>query len=224
MIRSASEDDTAPKYSRPENFFVPPSVCVPPRPGESEFRLGLTPTTRAQYERFLAATGAPEPPWWKDPRFARAAQPVVGVTWDEAVAYCEWLSRASKDRWRLPTEAEWEHAACGGLFAPRTAWGDLVPGGEIPPGPLEAPWDTGRGRPNGYGLLDMGTLVHEWCLDSVPPSSPGGPERRASRGGSWRHAIRWTSPAARSSLPPGYRYSDYGFRVLAQEPGRRTRA
>jgi formylglycine-generating enzyme required for sulfatase activity len=219
-MRSAQEDDAAPKYSRSKSFSVPAFVMVPGESGRSDFRLGLTPVTRKQYERFLAESEAPQPPWWNDPRFARGTQPVVGVTWHEALAYCEWLSRATRERWRLPTEAEWEHAASGGLESPRTAWGDRVPDGEIPPGALDAPWDAGRGTPNGYGLLDMGTLVHEWCLDAVPPSSPGGPERRASRGGSWRHAIRWTSPAARSSLPPAYRYSDYGFRVLGEADGR----
>ena len=140
----------------------------------------------------------------------------MGVTWGEAAAYCDWLGEIAGGSWRLPSEAEWEHAASGGLDAPATSWGDGVPEGEIPPGPLDAPWDAGRGTPNGWGLLDIGTLVHEWCRDLVPPSSLGGPERRASRGGSWRHAIRWTRPSARSSLPPECRYSDYGFRVLCE--------
>jgi formylglycine-generating enzyme required for sulfatase activity len=220
-MRSAPQSQGSPKNSRSEPF--PATVLV--RRGAAGFRLGRTPITRAEYARFLEAGRAPEPPWWRDPRFTRDAQPVVGVTWFEAVAYCAWLSEAVGGSWRLPSEAEWEHAACGGLGASssasasacRTAWGDSVPSGEIPEGPLEAPWEAGRGTPNGYGLLDMGTLVHEWCLDPLPPSSPGGPPRRASRGGSWRHAVRWTAPSARSSLPPEYRYSDYGFRVLREE-------
>jgi formylglycine-generating enzyme required for sulfatase activity len=136
------------------------------------------------------------------------------VTWEEAAAYCAWLGERAEGRWRLPTEAEWEHAACGGLVAPLTAWGDTIPAGEIPQGRIAGPWEAGRGTPNGYGLLDMGTIVHEWCLDWA--EGRPGPPRRASRGGSWRHEIRWSSPAARSSLPPGFRYSDYGFRVLRE--------
>jgi len=211
-MRSARESESSPKNSRPVSFFAP--ACVSLRRGAATCMVGRIPITRREYTGFLKTGRAPEPPWWRDPRFSRPAQPVVGVTWFEAVAYCEWLRERDGRAWRLPTEAEWEHAASGGLTEPRTAWGDAVPEGEIPDGPLEAPWDAGRGTPNGYGLLDIGTLVHEWCLDVVPASAPGGPSRRASRGGSWRHAIRWTAPGARSSLPPDYRYSDYGFRVL----------
>jgi len=96
-------------------------------------------------------------------------------------------------------------------------WGAAVPPGEIPEGPLDAPWETGRGTPNGYGLYDMGTIVHEWCLNwREPLAPPPHAARRASRGGSWRHAIRWSPPSASSSLPPAFRYSDYGFRVLVE--------
>ena len=218
---------SSPKYSRREFFSPPRCVSIPgdctapasdaaPRFPRGGFRLGRTSITRGEYSGFLAEGRALPPPWWGDPRFGREAQPVVGVTWDEAVAYCGWLRELDGRLWRLPTEAEWEHAARGGLESPRTAWGEDVPAGEIPAGPIDGPWDTGRGTPNGYGLLDIGTLVHEWCLDVVEPSRPGGPERRGSRGGSWRHAIRWTAPSARSSLPPDYRYSDYGFRVLLE--------
>ena len=179
------------------------------------FRLGRTPVTNREYAAFLDVGLAAPPPWWGRAAFASPRQPVVGVTWDEASAYCEWLSRSEGGRWRLPAEIEWEHAACGGLVAPRTPWGDDVPPGEIPEGDLEAPWETGRGTPNGYGLFDVGTIVHEWCLEWASPDRT--PRRRASRGGSWRHTVRWSAPTARSSLPPDFRYSDYGFRVLREE-------
>ena len=141
------------------------------------------------------------------------------MTWGEAVAYCAWLGEIVGGRWRVPTEAEWEFAASGGLARPKTAWGDTIPPGEIPEGPLAGPWEVGHGTPNGYGLLDMGTIVHEWCLDwrEPDPAAAGDSRdllrRRASRGGSWRHRTRWSAPSARSSLPPDYRYSDFGFRV-----------
>jgi formylglycine-generating enzyme len=206
---------------RPDEQPVHPVELAP-------FWMARTAVTRAQYAPFLAITRRDAPPWWDDPAFADPAQPVVGVTWDEAVAYAAWLSENVGARWRLPSEAEWERAARGGLEQAATAWGGTLPPGEVPDGPLRGPWAVGRGTPNAYGLLDVGTVVHEWCLDWYAPEyyavseahDPRGPEegeRRSSRGGSWRHHVRWSPPSARSSLPPGFRYSDYGFR-LVREP------
>ena len=95
----------------------------------SSFRLGRTPVTRAQYAPFLAATGTEPPPWWSHPAFADPAQPVVGVTWFDAVAFGEWLGRVFGGSWRLPTEAEWERAARGGREGEPTAWGPSLPPG-----------------------------------------------------------------------------------------------
>ena len=192
-------------------------------------RMGRTPVSNLEYAWFLATGRVPEPPWWKDSAFWDPEQPVVGVTWDEAVAYCAWLSETFGGSWRLPTEAEWERASRGGLTGEPTAWGREIPPGEVPEQPLQGPWPLGRGTPNGYGLLDMGTVVHEWCLDwydagaysgtrRYDPRGPQSGQRRASRGGSWRHHVRWSSPAARSSLPPNSRYADYGFRVIREVP------
>lgn len=191
------------------------------------FALGRTPITRSEYARFLATGAAPEPPWWSRKGFEAPDQPVVGVTWFEALAFTAWLSNSRGGTWRLPSEAEWERAAGGGREGAATAWGDALPPGEVPEGPLEAPWPVGRGTPNGYGLMDMGTIVHEWCIDWYAPYSathvaeprgPGEGGRRSSRGGSWRHRVRWSAPTARSSLPPDFRYADYGFRVLREIP------
>jgi formylglycine-generating enzyme required for sulfatase activity len=86
------------------------------------------------------------------------------------------------------------------------------------------PAQVGVNPPNGFGLYDMSEGVHEWCSDYYeynyyryspernPPGAAAG-ERRASRGGSWRHQIKFARCAARSSLPPSFSYSDYGFRV-----------
>jgi formylglycine-generating enzyme required for sulfatase activity len=207
------------------DLAIPPTVPVPrgrirvADAGAVEivgpFRLGRTPVTNGEYAGFLVEGRGEEPPWWRDPAFSAPGRPVVGVTWDDAANFCAWLSEIAGGRWRLPTEWEWQHAACGGLDSPRTAWGDAIPPGEIPEGPLAGPWEAGLGKPNGYGLCDMGTIVHEWCANPHGPD----PRRRASRGGSWRHRVRWSSPSASSSLPPGYRYSDYGFRVLKELDG-----
>jgi formylglycine-generating enzyme required for sulfatase activity len=82
------------------------------------------------------------------------------------------------------------------------------------------------GEPNGFGLCLMSEGVHEWCSDHYarnyyeesPSRNPLGPasgSRRASRGGSWRHRVKFSRCGARSSLPPEFQYADYGFRVAA---------
>jgi formylglycine-generating enzyme required for sulfatase activity len=187
------------------------------------FDLGLTPVTNAQYARAVEAGALPEPPGQALPEFNQPWQPVTAITWHEAQAFADWLSLLTGDRWRLPSEAEWERAARGGLAGMPTAWGTCVPPGEVPSGALRGPWPVGHGQPNAYGLFDMGTVVHEWCrdvyrpyLEQTRPATATQMLRRASRGGSWRHRVRYSRPAARSSLPPHLRYQDYGFRVLRE--------
>src|SRR6202163_773677 len=80
-----------------------------------DFRLAATQVTNAEYASFLSATRCPHPPFWEDPNFSHPEQPVTGVSWFEAVRYCEWLSSQTARAYRLPTEAEWEIAARGGL-------------------------------------------------------------------------------------------------------------
>src|SRR5206468_6151699 len=139
----------------------------------------------------------------------------------EAVAYCEWLSGRTGARWRLPTEAEWEKAARGGLDGARFPWGDgrpAIDAFECPPVVADTP-------ANPLGLLALSGVCHEWCLDwdddafyaASPEENPTGPlcgTRRISRGGAWRHRDPWSPVAHRSSLPPSLRYSDYGVRVV----------
>jgi formylglycine-generating enzyme required for sulfatase activity len=188
------------------------------------FRMAITPVTVRQYALFLAAGHGANPPWWGDPDFCNPEQPVVGVSWLDAVAFTAWLTRETGQPWRLPTEAEWERAALAGLEGASTSWGATIPTNEVPEGMLRGPWRVGKGTPNGYGLYDMGTIVHEWCLDvyrSYGARADAASEgeavlRRSSRGGSWRHRQRWSSPSARSSLPPDSRYADYGFRLLRE--------
>jgi sulfatase modifying factor 1 len=191
-----------------------------------DFEIARTPVTRGDYSIFLSETGHSEPRDWRDPSFADPAQPVVGVNWFDASSYCEWISTHDHQRYRLPSEAEWEKACRGGLDNADYAWGSELPETFAY---FNAPWNSprrvGESPPNGYGLLNMGDNVHEWCLDwyaenyysQSPEKNPPGPEdgsRRVSRGGSWRHQIKASRAAHRSSLPPKYRYMDYGFRIV----------
>lgn len=193
-----------------------------------EFLISPTSVTRREYERFLESTGHEEPRGWKNACFADAEQPVVGVSWFDAVRYCEWLSENTGLRWRLPTEAEWEKACRGGRDDMDYAWGNESPDAiSYFQGGWTGPRRVGLASPNPYGIFNIGDNVHEWCSDwfaadyySVSPeNNPPGPEtgsRRVSRGGSWRHQVKASRAAHRSSLPPEFRYTDYGFRLVKQ--------
>ncbi len=192
------------------------------------FRLARTPVTREQYQLFLDATAHPPPPFWDEPAFVGAKLPAVGPSWEDAVSYCRWLADQLGEAVRLPTEAEWERAA----KAEREV---AYPWGDEPPESLpeySRRWQQGPESvdafpsPHPWGFLGLGENVHEWCADWYdadyyavsPKADPRGPtsgRRRASRGGAWRHAIKVSRCAARSSIPPHMQYSDYGFRLAA---------
>jgi sulfatase modifying factor 1 len=194
------------------------------------FQLAVTQVTNAEYARFLSATGTPPPPFWNDANFNHPQQPVTAVSWFETLRYCEWLHSQTAHAYRLPTEAEWELAARAGLEQKTFSWG------ETPPQSLTnyaTRWQTGpepvaRYAPNAFGLYDICDNVHEWCSDWYDPNyyaaspdrnprgpeqSPMNPQRKSSRGGSWRHQIKVSRCSARSSIPPEFQYADYGFRV-----------
>lgn len=190
-----------------------------------EFAIGRFAITNRLYQVFFEDTGHEPPLGWKDTRFNHLDQPVTSVSWFDATAYCKWFSEKSGRLYRLPTEAEWERAARGGLEARLYTWGDEAPQLQANYSELwlNGPEQVGRRPANGYGLQDISENVHEWCSDwydhryylDSPASNPQGPTsgtRRTSRGGSWRHQIKITRVAARSSIPPAFKYSDYGFR------------
>ena len=208
----------------------------PHRVWVDEFRMAVFPVRNRDYRPFLEAGGQP-PPLRNDPNFDHLDQPVVAVSWFEAAKYCEWLSAVTGRDYRLPTEAEWERAARGGREGALYPWGDEAPharpeymkrwGGQV-----NSTLPVGGGVPNAWGVYELGENVHEWCSDwfdrqyyaNSPARNQQGPdtgERRASRGGSWRHHIKFRRCAARSSIPPSFQYADYGFRVVctgAAEP------
>ena len=125
------------------------------------FEMAIHPVTCGQYAGFLRATGHERPRDWS--LFAVAGDlPVVGVSWLDCEAYCRWRNETDgsvvsiagqRKPLRLPTEAEWERAARGGMDGRRYPWGDEIPGWipEEGRGPLAGPWPVTLGEPNGFG-------------------------------------------------------------------------
>ena len=159
------------------------------------FYLDKYEVTCARYQRFCEATDHDLPIYWGMEKFHCGPDfpdhPMVGVTWADAEAYAEWAGK------RMPTEAEWEYAACGGLEGMKFPGGDDVDstlvnygkklGGTVPVGSLPA---------NGYGLYETSGNVGEWVADCYDPDyyaespreNPTGPEEckyRVVRGGGW---------------------------------------
>jgi formylglycine-generating enzyme required for sulfatase activity len=143
------------------------------------FRIDKYEVTVGQYARYLEATEMEEPPDWSimnQPQHLR--RPVVNVSWEDAVNYCKWAGK------RLPTEAEFEFAARGGLEKKANAWGDeFRPGGKWMANTFQGHFpDKNTGEDgftgtapvgsfpaNAYGLLDMAGNVWEWCSDWYRP-------------------------------------------------------
>ncbi len=190
------------------------------------FYIDVYEVTNAQYGQFMESTGHRTPSHWNDLTFNAPEQPVVGVDWNDAKAYCEWAGK------RLPTEAEWEKAARGGLVGKRYPWGDDVShndanysgtGGKD----IWSDWagPVGSFSPNGYGLYDMAGNVWEWCSDwydsgyyaRSPRENPKGANSssyRVLRGGSWVSYSSILRAASRVWSGPSRRFSDYGFRCV----------
>jgi formylglycine-generating enzyme len=220
----------------PEGYFLMGSEsgqeCERPvhRVWIDSFLLAATQVTNQEYDRFLRATRSRPTPFRGDPNFNHPQQPVAGVSWFEAVRYCDWLSSQTGGHYRLPSEAEWERAARAGFEQKQFPWGDDPPQ-SLPDYAVR--WQNGpeavaRYASNACGIYDIGDNVHEWCSDWYDPNyyafsperNPRGPEqspmkpgRKSSRGGSWRHHIKVARCSARSSIPPDFQYADYGFRV-----------
>jgi formylglycine-generating enzyme required for sulfatase activity len=193
------------------------------------FYISVTEITNAQYDRFLKATGHQAPLYWEDKNLNDPNQPVVGVTWFDAAAFCQWLTKVTGVTHKLPSEDQWEGAARGGLVSQPYPWGSQAPdaGGVLranfrtaTPGAtgfsFTAP--VGSFGANGYDLFDLAGNVSEWCQDRYVPLPRSGPFKpgvlRLLKGGSWINGPRDLRNAARQSAPPTYADGYIGFRVV----------
>lgn len=202
----------------------------------SEFWISETPVTNRQYGAFLDACGHVEPLYWQDPAFNDPNQPVVGVTWHDAMAFCKWLAETTSLDWSLCSEAQWEYAARGtdGRSYP---WGNARPSktracynrapatGRPPP---VAIYSRGQGP---FGTFDQAGTVWEWCLDvydeeayikwgEAEPLNPvtknGDMARRVLRGGCFKDPPKLLLSCIRYRQRADYNANRVGFRVAVR--------
>ncbi len=200
------------------------------------FQMGVFEVTNGQYKTFIEETGYLSaadadyhPKHFNDIEwsgFRSDDQPVVYVSWKNAMAFCRWLSKKEGRTYRLPAEAEWEYACRAGTatpyfwgdwFSKNYGWCSLNAGGKTR--------RAGSLKPNKWGLYDMSGNVWEWCADwygvdyygKSPAEDPQGPETgsfRVVRGGSWNSSpVDCRSANRHGDLPTGTN-DHYGFRVV----------
>ena len=174
---------------------------------------------------------APRFIWNTDPGFPQTEDhPVVNVTWNDAAAFCEWLSEKENEEWGLPTEAQWEYACCAGTTT-------LYSSGDSPTSLGDYAWlransdskthPVGQKSPNAWGLHDMHGNVWEWCADwaggydnraAVDPHGPRIGSARIDRGGCWNSPASLCRSAYRDRNSQSCRHHCVGFRVACKIP------
>jgi formylglycine-generating enzyme required for sulfatase activity len=163
--------------------------------------------------------------------------PVINVSWNDAVAYCQWKSKTTGKNYRLPTEAEWEYAAGGGdpNIRNRTIWAGASDenqlrqfinyDGKKGADQYDGTAPVGSLQPNALGLHHMNGNVLEWCSDwygtysSNAQTNPKGEvsgTNRVLRGGGWNYSSKHCRLASRSSGAPVNRLNNFGFRLVRE--------
>lgn len=195
------------------------------------FALGRREVSFAEFDAFSDATGRPRP---DDNRLGRGLNPVFNVSWDEAVAYTEWLSEQTGQRYRLPTEAEWEYAARAGAGT-EFAWGnepsrehanyghdDCCNGAALGADRWVGPAPVASFPANALGLFDMAGNVYEWTCSNYHEPYAGKEQvcaearddlNKVFRGGSWLTSWKFMRPATRLATKPTEKQNYLGFRV-----------
>ena len=209
---------------------------------EKPIAMGRFPVTVGQWRAYVAATGwqAPADFNWAEPGYRQADDhPVVGVSWVDAVAYAAWLSAVTGQRYRLPSEAEWEYACRAGTRS-AFSFGDSI-STELANYDGTASYnDSPKGvyrkgttpvdhfAPNQWGLYDMHGNVWEWVQDVVHDNYEGAPNtgraweeggdraRRVLRGGSWLYKPRYLRSALRNGFSAARSNGVIGFRVARE--------
>jgi formylglycine-generating enzyme required for sulfatase activity len=147
------------------------------------FRIGKYPVTNREYRRYIAETGADVPMRLDFDGFEDDAQPVVGISWDDATGYAGWLTENTGTRYRLPGDAEFEYAARGSREGSKFPWGDDLDPAHTSYGGMTAPPNVGSYPANGFGVCDMVGGVWEWCQDRYEDVSDGVPATNNPTGG-----------------------------------------
>jgi formylglycine-generating enzyme required for sulfatase activity len=188
--------------------------------------------TFAEYDEFAKATGRKLA---EDEGWGRGRQPVIYVSWEDAVAYAKWLSEQTGKRYRLPTEAEWEYGARAGAETSYW-WGNEVKQGLANCRGCGSRWDgkqpapVGSFKPNPFGLYDTAGNVAERLQDCWHENYEGAPTdglaweqknggdcgRRVARGGSWYRAHDWARSSHRFSNRPSFSGRATGFRLVRE--------